>query len=33
MDRAKGLPKLSNFEKERELGYVYGVSGPGTFYL
>lgn len=26
------LPKIANEEREAKFGYVYGVSGPGTFF-
>lgn len=28
MDKFDELPKIRNVEKEKELGYVFGVSGP-----
>lgn len=31
MERAKQLAKIRDAEKEKGLGYVYGVSGPGKF--
>ena len=31
MDRAAKLPKLQDEERESKYGYVYAVSGPGTF--
>ena len=31
MDRAAKMNKLRDEERERGLGYVHGVSGPGKF--
>ncbi len=31
MERAQRLPKIRDAEQEGLFGYVYAVSGPGTF--
>ena len=30
-EKMNALPKMTDDDKESNLGYIYGVSGPGKF--